>query len=527
MNGSTLILGTVLYSIVVLAVVGIENSYSETWPEDECRRMLREATDVSVKAPKPPKLSGHWTSSECEVRPGPEFVMRKYLFRRNSFQAQVYYYADEHCNEATHYILAKGSVKPSRPSWLTPGGYETRHSVTEISIIPYNEETSKRFGKLMRRYCRQSRIEEIVPYKKFRVLKFTKYSKNDYDNDVIEDDFDCSKLFNFTMNELQLVRVEKRRTKNSRQSDQSSRGRARMELLLGDVSTNMKYRRQYVPTHYQTPLLKSKTSGCSVCRTIANASSTQPPILRIHRRGEVGLAGEWVSRACETRPNGEYLTRHLSFLKDGKSWQGTYEFHRDPLCLDPSFTIWVKGNYFIEEKSDIINSAFNYVFKTTRLKIMPQDFQTVSYLNSYSGDGCGEPGAWKIGETRDVTGTGGCYTLGITLPNVEYELIRTEVTDQQILLHVGQRPSDHVSLSTPKYRPTSFQRPLVRCGTIKKEKEILSEKEKSKYEMPVYHHQYSNLPSNINELKASTGCKISQNLLLLLLVFVIVYKVVN
>lgn len=196
----------------------------------------------------------------CEVRPGPEFVMRKYLFRRNSFQAQVYYYADEYCHNATHYILAKGSVKPSRPSWRTPGGYESRHSVSEISIIPYSHTTAKHFGKLMRRYCKQTKLKEVVPLKKFRVYKFTKYSKGLNYIDVSDDDFDCSKLFNFTMNELQMIRVEKRRIKLRGKNDYSSPRHGRTELYLGDISTNMKFRRQYVPTHYQTPLLKSKVS---------------------------------------------------------------------------------------------------------------------------------------------------------------------------------------------------------------------------------------------------------------------------
>lgn len=265
-----------------------------------------------------------------------------------------------------------------------------------------------------------------------------------------------------------------------------------------------------------------QTAGCSVCRLIANSNSSHPPSLAIRRSRDVRLEGEWVSQSCETRPNGQYLTRHLSFMNDGKSWQGTYEFHRDPLCLDPSYTISVKGMYYAEKQSEVINSAYNYVFKTSRLKIMPQDFQMVSYLNSYQGDKCGKPGAWSIGEIRDVTGTGGCYTLGITLPNTEYELIKKEVRDQQKFLYVGQRPSDHVSLSTPKYRPTSFQRPLVKCGHVK-EKEEMSVK---LFKEPVLNEQYSELSSNINEVKASTGNRVTFNVVSWC-TFIFVYLVWN
>lgn len=172
----------------------------------------------------------------------------------------MYYYADEHCHEVTHYINAKGSVKPSRPSWRTPGAYETRYTLSDITVIPYTVEKAAIFGKLMRRYCKQSDVKAVLAYKKFRILRFTKYSKSNPKNDLIESDFDCAKLFNFTMNELQLVRVEKRKVKSIHKSDFNKKSRAKSELLLGDISTSMTHRRQYVPTHYQSPLVKSKVS---------------------------------------------------------------------------------------------------------------------------------------------------------------------------------------------------------------------------------------------------------------------------
>jgi hypothetical protein len=149
-------------------------------------------------------------------------------------------------------------VKITRPSWRTPGAYETRYTLSDISVIPYSQENAELFEKLMVRYCKQSEVTFVLPYKKFPIFQFTKYSKNNINNDFIERDFDCAKIFNFTMNELQLVRVEKRKINSGHKSDITSKTRAKSELFLGDISTNMKYRRQYVPTHYQTPLVKSK-----------------------------------------------------------------------------------------------------------------------------------------------------------------------------------------------------------------------------------------------------------------------------
>lgn len=195
--------------------------------------------------------------SRCEIRPGPEFVLRKYIFRRNNFFAQLFYYADEECSHVTHYINVKGSVKPMRESLRTPGGHETRYFISEIKVIPYTEEKVKTFGKLMRRYCKPSKVTSFALNKKFKIFRFTRYRKGSTNNDDFVHDFDCSKLFNFTMNELQLVRVERRKipavSAKSRKEFVS-----RTELFLGDISTDTNLRRQYVPTHYQVPLARSK-----------------------------------------------------------------------------------------------------------------------------------------------------------------------------------------------------------------------------------------------------------------------------
>lgn len=454
--------------VLISALVEISHPYeSRGWQEDDCRRVLREAKSVRVEAQSPPKLSGHWTSYGCETRPGPEFVLRKYLFRRNSFNAQLYYYADEACREVTHSFTAKGSFRPMRTSWRTPGAHEAKYRLTQVIAIPYTKDKANYFEKVVHRYCKPEKGVSIKEFRKFKIFQFTKYSKDT--REVDESDFDCSKVFNFTMNELQLVRVERRylnkfdRTNDVIQSQ--VRGRVETELLLGDISTNIRYRQQYRPTHYQVPLKKSKTASCDICTQIANSSQWQPPILHGGHVTSSDVTGDWVSRRCETRPNGQYLTRSLTFLPGGRSWFGVYDFFKDPLCREPNFSIDVKGDYFRGLKSRVIPSANNYVFRTTRLKVTARDFQMVQYLNSYGEKGCGKAKAWKIGVTQDVTSTRGCVTLGIELPNIEYEIMKSETQNGISYLYIGQRPSDYASLSVRKNRPTSFQSPMIKCGS--------------------------------------------------------------
>lgn len=256
-----------------------------------------------------------------------------------------------------------------------------------------------------------------------------------------------------------------------------------------------------------TLLFFFQTQDCKVCRIIVNATHTTPPRLELPGSLEVGISGEWVSQRCETRPNGQYLTRYLSFLRDGKSMQGVYEFYRDPLCSTPSFKLEVKGTYAKGKRSNKLHSAYNYIFKTSRLKVTAMDFQTVSYLNSYYGDQCGDPGTWNIGVTQDVTRTNGCATLGIALPNIEYELIRTEYHDRRSFLFVGQRPSDFVALSTSKNRPTSFQTSLVKCG---------SKNDVSEEIMPVFEH-YAAYSADKGEIHANTGTGIKPSAILVVI----------
>jgi hypothetical protein len=184
-----------------------------------------------------------------------------------------------------------------------------------------------------------------------------------------------------------------------------------------------------------------------------------------------------------------------------------YEFFKDPLCSQSTFKIEVKGTYAKGHRSDIIKSAYHYIFKTSRLKVTPLDFHTVNYLNSYYGNECGNPGTWKLGVTQDVTDTNGCATLGITLPNVEYELIKTEYKGRKSFMFAGQRPSDYVSLATPKNRPTSFQSPLVKCG---------AKNDVSDNSIPVFKH-LSGYITDDHEIEASTGTVFKPSILLVVL----------
>ena len=176
------------------------------------------------------------------------------MFRKSGFYAQLFYFGDEDCSHVTHYVNVRGIVKLKSRSWRTPGGIQARYTMSEVNVIPFTNEKSEQFSKLMKHHCPDAKVKHVSKNRKFSVFKYplrTKY--NDFEK---SEDFDCTKLFNITMNELQLIRVERRKLK-SRQTGSVVKLN---ELYLGDVSTDMTSRTQYVPTYYQAALVKAKVN---------------------------------------------------------------------------------------------------------------------------------------------------------------------------------------------------------------------------------------------------------------------------
>ncbi|KAL3859598.1 hypothetical protein ACJMK2_009812, partial [Sinanodonta woodiana] len=204
----------------------------------------------------------------CEIRPGPEFLLRKYFFKRTSFVAHQYYYADEDCTNPIYSILAKGSYHLQQESWRVPGGLEARHRVSEVYVIPYHQHVAEQFYRLLKRFCPalKPKLTAIKPLKKVKILQFPRYNKLlQSRRKHLMQDFDCSGLFNFTMNELQLVRLEindKARASLERNNtmDLKRDQHYHRELFLGDLHTKTKSRQSHRPTSYQTSLLDAKVS---------------------------------------------------------------------------------------------------------------------------------------------------------------------------------------------------------------------------------------------------------------------------
>lgn len=411
--------------------------------EPHCQHQQDKA---KITANVPPTLDGTWVSTRCEVRPGPEFLLRSYTFHpTRHLQAVQHYYTDSACGDPAYSLLIRGKLRLRQASWITLGGTETDHHVNKVGIVVHSLSARQRLASRLPPSCVGIVLSRVVPGKTFELYN-TRAGRG------------CLTALGFSMMELGLVRVETQQF--------GHRGKVQ-ELFLGDIHTQWTQRAYHRPTGYQQPLQNAMhhIHPCPVCALVYRSSELRPPVLPRGPSPPLSLAGRWVSQRCETRPTALFLTRDFTFDPDSHQWGGVYRHYSDPSCSQPTFTLRASGHYAQGNPSSKISGATEFVFKVTQVRVTAFDPATAKLLNATRPGKCGLSGIWEIGTEQDITTTHGCTGLGIKLPHKEYELFKIELDHRkQALLFIGERPTDGSSPDRPQKRPTSFQTPLVQCS---------------------------------------------------------------
>lgn len=121
------------------------------------------------------------------------------------------------------------------------------------------------------------------------------------------------------------------------------------------------------------------------------------------------------------------------------------------------FTLAAEGLFSVGQPSKEIPDAMECDFQILDSTITPKDHQFASNLNGLPT--CGPKSSWKVGQVGNLSISGGCKELGISVPSTEMELIRFDVEKPGLtFLYLGDGSEEHK-------RPTSFQLPLVQCSS--------------------------------------------------------------
>ncbi|KDR20294.1 Protein APCDD1, partial [Zootermopsis nevadensis] len=390
----------------------------------------------------------------CEVRPGPEFLMRSYTFMRNhTFRLLQFHYGDESCTLALYTLTARGRYRLRGRSWVTPGATEAEYTLTRVTVTAHSAEVAEELAARVNTTCPGQVRRRWKPYRDYVVLSLPEELAPTNNQPPLV-------ALHAVFHELQLVRIQRR------PRGPPENRHPRHELLLGDVHSRPEFRNTYRPTAFQIPLLRAdQVHGCHICYEVSRCTERSPPHLLAKPRLPAYLAGEWVSARCETRPLGLFLTRRLRFHVGERTWRGEYRFYSDPACSVPTFTAAASGRYSRSPTtSSKVEGGTEFDFRVEHASLTILDRGMAENLQGDSR--CVPGGVWKVGVPRDLTPSRGCAPLGIIVPSTEYELVRVEMDAQgnQLLL-MGQPDTDNRKRG-PRDRPTAYQLPLIHCRSL-------------------------------------------------------------
>ncbi|XP_066595660.1 uncharacterized protein [Prorops nasuta] len=324
--------------------------------KDQCDTALRDIIQEdrsNIVDGTPTRLFATWLSQECEMRAGPEYVIRKYtFFENNTFTLIRHHYAEESCSVATHTVTARGSIKLLLPSLTTPGATEARFVLDSVHVIPLNRQVAHKFGHRLNVTCQpQARWR---PYASHLVYEqpFHRYGNSFREQQSYNSlqaqhqardlkNIDCLEQLGIEFGELRLLRVQKK------QVNLRSDNRPRIELLLGALPPNPHVKWSYRPTSLQPlSLLRSDTiSGCPICNSILRGTECSPPLLHEVADLPALLAGSWISGGCESAEGGLWLKRQLQIYSGDKLWNGRWNYYAEPKCTTFLYAISAAGSY--------------------------------------------------------------------------------------------------------------------------------------------------------------------------------------
>ncbi|KAF7996899.1 hypothetical protein HCN44_002545 [Aphidius gifuensis] len=339
--------------IGIFYVYGIQNDDWNDWSGDECEAAIKETifqdhTTVVDETSK--RLHSTWLSQECEIRAGPEYIIRKYTFYEDgTFLLLRHHYAEESCSVATHTVTAKGVIRLLSTSGFVSGATDAKYHLDHVHILPLTRQVAHKFGQRVNFTCtKQSKWNPFVQQVIFE--KTSRRNTNNLWDSLTKSSkkyttIDCLDSLNINFDELQLVRVQKKPITS--EFGLIKKGQIKIELYLGSLPANSQLRKSHRSTSLQpTSLIRSDMiSGCFTCGIIMRGTESRPPLLHELVPLPALIGGFWISSSCESNEGGLWTKRQLRIYSGDILWSGRWDYYADSKCKNYRYTILSSGSY--------------------------------------------------------------------------------------------------------------------------------------------------------------------------------------
>lgn len=422
----------------------------------------------------PFKVKGHWVSSDCETRPGPNFVLRDYHFyETGSFMLRQYIYEDPVCSKPKMAFIAHGRLRHMTRSWLVSGASESSYELHRVSVVPYTKYAGRKITHKLRKHCRPEKHKEFAwplleQYRQLQIFKkyyhpepLTLDPGTEFVNNAEEtDEIDCTHALNYTVSELELLRMEERQLPGTSFFVK--------EFFLGLPVWDPAADAIKMPAQFQTPLRNAdEIVDCRTCEKVKESNQLSPPIIRPAKKSFkleqlehpefplYQLDGNWLSTECESHSNGMFVHRQMTFAVHTLTWELRQRHYNDPMCRHPSYTLEAHGEFSQMDPFLPLPDTWKVLYKTTRVQLVPESRLTARNLRHATD--CGPSHQWRKGKTVDVTSYGGCLPLGIQVPAVTKDILKLSDDDSNPVLYTGDTAESASNF------PTFFRAPMRKC----------------------------------------------------------------
>ncbi|XP_024084919.1 protein APCDD1-like [Cimex lectularius] len=169
-------------------------------------------TDKMTEIQFPPPMPGTWVSDRCEVRPGPEYLLRWHWYSENgTYTHNTFVYGDEGCTKALWSRCIKGKYGLRGKSWLTQGASQVDFNLDEVMFVVYSTSIAQDLSAKANTSCPGVVVGRWLPEVEYIVYRHQERNDSkEKSKEELDRERACMSLLRLSYEEVGLVRIQKR-----------------------------------------------------------------------------------------------------------------------------------------------------------------------------------------------------------------------------------------------------------------------------------------------------------------------------